>query len=68
MKKRNDRAVGFHSTDLESAIKSDSPGKKSCDQYGNTKKLESTVSWIGKDSESQSIKYLEECNTHHNGE
>ena len=30
--------------------------------------IESTVIWIGKDSESQSNEYLEECNTHQCGE
>ena len=30
--------------------------------------IESTVIWIGKDSESQSNEYLEECNTHQYGE
>jgi len=30
--------------------------------------LESTVIWIGKDSETQPNKYLEECNTHQCGE
>jgi hypothetical protein len=30
--------------------------------------LEGTVIWIGKDSESKSDLYLEECNTHQSGE
>jgi len=32
------------------------------------KTIESTVIWIGKDSESESNEYLEECNTHQSGE
>lgn len=34
----------------------------------NNDVIESTVNWIGKDSESQPIEYLEECNTHQCGE
>jgi len=30
--------------------------------------IESTVIWIGKDSESETDQYLEECNTHQSGE
>lgn len=34
----------------------------------NQNVFESMVIWIGKDSESQSNEYLEECNTHQSGE
>ena len=34
----------------------------------NENAIESTVIWIGKDSESESDQYLEECNTHQSGE
>ena len=42
--------------------------KKGFDDRANRISIESTVIWIGKDSESQSNKYLEECNTHQCGE
>ena len=43
--------------------------KKSVDDdHANRISIESTVIWIGKDSESQSNEYLEECNTHQYGE
>ena len=38
------------------------------DQCSNQSVFESMVIWIGKDSESQSNEYLEECNTHQSGE
>ena len=38
------------------------------DNPANKNSIESTVIWIGKDSESESIEYLEECNTHQSGE
>ena len=34
----------------------------------NENAIESTVIWIGKDSESESDQYLEECNRHQSGE
>jgi hypothetical protein len=49
-------------------IESVSPPKKGYDGYSEKKTIERTVSWIGKDSESESNEYLEECNTHHIGE
>lgn len=42
--------------------------KRSGDQCSNQSFFESMVIWIGKDSESQSNEYLEECNTHQYGE
>ena len=43
--------------------------KKNCyDGRENRISIESTVIWIGKDSESQSNEYLEACNTHQCGE
>ena len=42
--------------------------KNSYDDRENRISIESTVIWIGKDSESQSNEYLEECNTHQCGE
>ena len=42
--------------------------KSICDDRANRFSIESTVIWIGKDSESQSNEYLEECNTHQCGE
>ena len=41
---------------------------KDYDCRENKNSFESTVIWIGKDSESESIEYLEECNTHQSGE
>ncbi len=44
------------------------PEKGVYDDRVNRMSIESTVIWIGKDSESQSNEYLEECNTHQCGE
>jgi len=45
------------------------PSKKlSYDGDGQRLPTESTVIWIAKDSESEPKEYLEECNTHQNGE
>ncbi len=46
----------------------DSSSKKNDNKDIDRSLLEGTVSWIGKDSESQPIEYLEECNTFQNGE
>ena len=49
-------------------IESAPPKKNGYDGRSEKKTIESTVIWIGKDSESESNEYLEECNTHQSGE
>ncbi len=44
------------------------PQENGYDGCSEKKTIESTVIWIGKDSESKSNEYLEECNTHQSGE
>ena len=44
------------------------PIKMGYDGYKNETATESTVIWIGKDSESEPDQYLEESNTHQSGE
>lgn len=56
-------SLGIKINDVSAAHK-----KSSCDDRANRISIESTVIWIGKDSESQSNEYLEECNTHQCGE
>ena len=49
-------------------VESVPPKKNGYDDCSGKKTIESTVIWIGKDSESESNEYLEECNTHQSGE
>ncbi len=49
-------------------FKSVAPQKNGYDGCSEKKNIESTVIWIGKDSESESNEYLEECNTYQSGE
>ncbi len=61
-------ATQKHPFELEIIEKRFVPEIKDYDCRENRNSIESTVIWIGKDSESESIEYLEECNTHQNGE
>jgi hypothetical protein len=49
-------------------VESVRPQENGYDGCSEKKTIESTVIWIGKDSESESNEYLEECNTHQSGE
>ena len=62
------RVTPKHPFDLEIIEKQIDSEIKDYDCRQNTNSIESTVIWSGKDSESKSIEYLEECNTHQNGE
>jgi len=48
--------------------KNDTASKMGYDGRPSNASTESMVNWIGKDSKSESIEYLEECNTHQCGE
>ena len=68
MEKRKDGGFANTTTELQivnNSALSKEMGYDGC-KYEN--KIESTVIWIGKDSESESDQYLEECNTHQSGE
>ena len=54
--------------DLEINEKWIAPEIKDYDCREKKNSIESTVIWIGKDSESESVEYLEECNTYQSGE
>ena len=68
MEKRKDGGFANTTTELQivnNSALSKEMGYDGC-KYEN--KIESKVIWIGKDSESESDQYLEECNTHQSGE
>ncbi len=55
-------------TDVQNADHLALPIKMGYDDCRIENDTESTVIWIGKDSESEPDQYLEECNTHQSGE
>jgi hypothetical protein len=68
MENRDDRKMHFAKSEREIVRNAVSSKQKSYDGSEISEVLEGTVSWIGKDSETQSDQYLEECNTHQCGE
>ncbi len=68
MRKQEDNFPPRASLDIKMIGVCTAHKKSICDDRANRISIESTVIWIGKDSESQSNEYLEECNTHQCGE
>ncbi len=68
MQNQEDEVLPSASLDIKIIGGSGAHKKSVCDDRGNRIHIESMVIWIGKDSESQSNEYLEECNTHQYGE
>jgi len=62
----DDSLKAFRSDPMENGCHT--PKKLSYDGDWQRLPTEGTVIWIAKDSESESEEYLEECNTHQNGE
>jgi hypothetical protein len=68
MQNQEDYFLRPASLDIKIIRRLGTPRKGVDDDRVNRMCIESTVIWIGKDSESQSNEYLEECNTHQCGE
>ena len=68
MQRRNDGNMPMASALLPSADNFALSIKMGYDDRSDENTIESTVIWIGKDSESETDQYLEECNTHQSGE
>ena len=68
MQRRDDRNLPKDSAELLVADNFALSFKRGYDVRSDENAIESTVIWIGKDSESETDQYLEECNTHQSGE
>lgn len=68
MQRRDGRSILNTPMDLEFIDNFALSKEMGYDGCKNENAIESTVIWIGKDSESESDQYLEECNTHQSGE
>jgi hypothetical protein len=68
MQRRDDGGFPNEQTELQIINNSALSKEMGYDGCKNENAIESTVIWIGKDSESESDQYLEECNTHQSGE
>jgi len=68
MQRRDDGNLPKASAKLPFADNFALPIKMGYDVCSDENAIESTVIWIGKDSESETDQYLEECNTHQSGE